>query len=237
MYCKVKGCRYPNFHTTKGHQCGRCKRYGHGVLECIYIDKILNLTNHHKDILPMDKWCKIKDCKYKHFHTTEGHICKYCNTIHKEDECIVFDLDESNVKYGSCYNTDDIKKEFLHLDNVFKTIQLGMGHQIFITKKNGIFKCIYMDPHSWGQYNADFSKKNKQIFDNLIKDLREINSEENKFNVECPICRMNNDSSQVKEILGLEDKCKVCFEKNINIVFLNCKHACVCNTCLDMIKN
>ena len=42
---------------------------------------------------------------------------------------------------------------------------------------------------------------------------------------------------QVEKILGLEDKCKVCFEKNINIVFLKCKHACICDKCLDMIKN
>lgn len=237
MYCKVKGCRYPNFHTTKGHQCGRCKRFGHGVLECNYIDKILNLTNHHKDILPIDKWCKVKDCKYKYFHTTEGHICKYCNTIHTDDDCNVFDLEDSNKRYGSCYNIDDIKKEFLHKDNVFKTVQLGMGHQIFITKRNGIFKCIYMDPHDWGQYNAEFSIKSRKIFDKLIEDLNEIDGDGYQFTVECPICRTSNNNTEIEKIVGLEETCKVCYDKKIDTIFMKCHHACICNTCLDMIKN
>lgn len=34
MFCKVKGCRYPDFHVSSGHHCPNCKQFGHGQFEC-----------------------------------------------------------------------------------------------------------------------------------------------------------------------------------------------------------
>ena len=57
MFCKVDQCRYDNCHTTKGHRCGNCNKYGHGKLECNQISKMLNLQNYYNDILPSNMWC------------------------------------------------------------------------------------------------------------------------------------------------------------------------------------
>ena len=42
-YCKVLFCKYPKNHTTQGHLCMRCKKYGHGEIECknkVLVDKL-----------------------------------------------------------------------------------------------------------------------------------------------------------------------------------------------------
>ena len=39
-YCKVNKCRYSGAHTTSYHQCGTCKSFGHGMIECGNPNKI-----------------------------------------------------------------------------------------------------------------------------------------------------------------------------------------------------
>ena len=34
FYCKVNYCRFADKHTTFGHRCGKCGKYGHGQMEC-----------------------------------------------------------------------------------------------------------------------------------------------------------------------------------------------------------
>lgn len=40
--CMVEECRYNDTHTTRGHKCGRCCNFGHGILmsKCIKKRKI-----------------------------------------------------------------------------------------------------------------------------------------------------------------------------------------------------
>ena len=47
-YCKVSNCRFANTHVTQGHQCGTCKNYGHGVIECDKPYKINILKTDYK---------------------------------------------------------------------------------------------------------------------------------------------------------------------------------------------
>lgn len=86
-YCKVKNCRYPNSHTTYGHLCGFCYKYGHGQFECnsIYLrNKLLK----YDDILPESEWCTFKKCKFKYFHNTEAHHCDKCKKrSHSIEDC------------------------------------------------------------------------------------------------------------------------------------------------------
>lgn len=78
MYCQIKGCRFSHSHTTRGHQCGRCNRLGHGQQECGN-RTLLNLLNQYQsDRLPFYLQCKIKNCKGKWTHTTEAHYCEFC---------------------------------------------------------------------------------------------------------------------------------------------------------------
>lgn len=81
-YCLVRNCRFPDKHLTKGHQCSKCKKFGHGLLECenvLYRDQLLYELNLYIIKFPIDLYCKVKNCLYKHNHTTESHICNLCN--------------------------------------------------------------------------------------------------------------------------------------------------------------
>jgi hypothetical protein len=78
MYCKVLNCNYSSFHTTRSHKCGKCQRYGHGVLECDYFLRVERLKQYFNDELPPEKYCTISDCRYKRFHSIESHQCIHC---------------------------------------------------------------------------------------------------------------------------------------------------------------
>ena len=34
MLCQVEGCRFAQYHKTRGHQCGKCRKFSHGQREC-----------------------------------------------------------------------------------------------------------------------------------------------------------------------------------------------------------
>ena len=88
MSCRVEKCRYPTTHTTKGHKCGTCKKYGHGQQEC-HNEKLKNkLLKYYDDKILYENQCKFGGCKYKKFHTTEGHNCSNCNNyLHAYSTC------------------------------------------------------------------------------------------------------------------------------------------------------
>ena len=51
----------------------------------------------------------------------------------------------------------------------------------------------------------------------------------------CPVCRTVNKLDQCIEINGLSEECKVCLCTEVEILFMGCKHACVCKTCLKLL--
>ena len=57
--------------------------------------------------------------------------------------------------------------------------------------------------------------------------------EEQNINVDCPICKTNNDVNTIdNKIFGLTETCKICMDNDVNILLPICKHACVCDICL-----
>ncbi len=76
MHCNVKSCRYPSSHNTLGHLCGKCSNFGHGITECGNHDLVMNLLINfgHQRLNPKFQ-CQHHGCKYKEFHTSDGHIC------------------------------------------------------------------------------------------------------------------------------------------------------------------
>ena len=82
--CRVKGCRFKNTHTTRGHLCSTCKDYGHGRIEC---GKQHNLYPYYNDILPIPKQCTIEGCRFKIYHTNEAHHCPKCLQNHSITNC------------------------------------------------------------------------------------------------------------------------------------------------------
>ncbi len=50
--------------------------------------------------------------------------------------------------------------------------------------------------------------------------------------VNCPICRtLNTIKIQQKKIKGLEEKCCICMDKNVEVFFQECGHVCICHVC------
>ena len=222
MYCKVEGCRYPNFHTTKGHKCGRCGRCGHGVLECRNISKILELQNYHHEELTPDRWCKFPECNNKRYHSTQSHFCEFCRKNHENvSECVIQNIDNTNSLFNIQIDVDTI---FNNLDNVFATKYIGMGHKLFIREKNGKILTMFMDQDLWGQYGNTPDLNHEPILNRFIDNLQNIGYVDDlleKKYLECPICRTENNKTEILEIKGLSEKCKVCFENDVDKFFLN----------------
>lgn len=87
-YCKVLKCRFPQYHVTMGHKCGKCHRYSHGSIECGNHVYKTNLASSLQDILPENLWCKFGGCVYHKLHTTEGHHCSKCDgRLHSMATC------------------------------------------------------------------------------------------------------------------------------------------------------
>tara|TARA_Y100000992_G_C21243697_1_gene482111 strand:+ start:621 stop:1082 length:462 start_codon:yes stop_codon:yes gene_type:complete len=94
MYCKVKNCRYKYSHTTKGHKCGKCNKYGHGQVECNNENLKNELKEYYGECFSVEDQCSVLNCDYSKYHITEAHECSYCNVIgHAEYECDI------NVNY------------------------------------------------------------------------------------------------------------------------------------------
>lgn len=50
--------------------------------------------------------------------------------------------------------------------------------------------------------------------------------------IQCPICRTENSiTNNQKKIYGLTDKCSICLDNSVEILFEKCSHCCVCNEC------
>lgn len=115
MYCKIKGCRFPNTHTTRGHQCGKCKELGHGQLECGKLNQIHALFNQYgRDKLPFHMQCNVQTCKGKWTHTTDAHFCEECKIRTSTCEhCILISVNLINKQCPICkqYGNIDLSLE------------------------------------------------------------------------------------------------------------------------------
>ena len=85
--CQVIDCRFSSTHVTKGHQCGICKKFGHGQLECGNLTLIKDLKIYDNDNLPEHLRCKRPYCVYPSLHTTSAHKCVLCNGFHSKYNC------------------------------------------------------------------------------------------------------------------------------------------------------
>lgn len=112
-YCKVKECRFNNYHTTKNHICGKCKKNGHGLIECK--NKLLkdNLIIYHDEKMDEEDRCKFIGCDNKDYHTTEGHHCEYCNDrLHSIFTCTKYNNDKyDEIVCPICKKNNKINKK------------------------------------------------------------------------------------------------------------------------------
>jgi hypothetical protein len=86
--CQVKNCRFSNSHVTRGHLCGKCKKYGHGEMECYSFEKRNDLKQYYSDKIPENKRCRFGGCEYKKYHTSDAHHCELClGRSHSKETC------------------------------------------------------------------------------------------------------------------------------------------------------
>lgn len=237
MFCKVKYCRYPNKHTTSAHQCGKCKKYGHGQTECNNIKKINNLKQYCNDILPDNIQCTVIDCNNRHTHTSDSHICSKCNKRHLENECIIQDFNEHSTMYHIIdnFNINFFKSNY---NNHYIKLNIGMGCCLYVKNDNGNLVSLFMHSDSWGQYGPltdDTPIKDAFLLginELDINILKNINISE-YFN--CPLCRTKDKKDNVLKVKGSETKCKICLEEMATLFFPNCNHICCCDDCFKLL--
>ena len=190
-YCRVRNCRFPYSHTTHDHKCGICRRTGHGQIECNNPGMKETLTQYFSEILPSDKWCSICHSKHHTTEAHHCETCgqRNCNSGVFNNDCIIQPIDyyiKDDTYYNSIqpgdidrYSVDVlyyfIQQEFIDFtrdyientqsrldhDGVFCSINIGMGHMIYLTCRRRetelggyIISTIYIDNSRWGQYEG-----------------------------------------------------------------------------------
>ena len=263
MSCKVKYCRFSDFHTTKSHQCGWCGKFGHGQMECGNTELTHDLQQHFHEELPEDKWCEFDYCEHRKYHTTQSHYCKFCKKSHRTiNDCIYKDLEETQ---RFLHNEYDLESKFANDDNFYVVNYVGMGNILVIRKKAGTIQSMYMGQSVWGQYGDTPEMNHTPLYNNFIEGLAGMgpfhhgfgidnnqnqiqnqiqnqnqNQSQNQSHnsqlertVKCPLCRTKNNIKDIITIKGLTETCKVCLVNEIEKCFPACNHACVCASCLE----
>jgi hypothetical protein len=157
VLCKVRGCQYSSTHVTVAHKCGKCGLFGHGKIECHNPEAIKILGNFYLDKIPKDKKCKISGCKYKDRHTTEGHVCHYCdklgikNHTQKCPKSGAKILDEPHFNQKVQAENSNIQPGF-YID-----IFAGMDNYWLARNNNGTLEYLFMHSDSWGQHGEETS--------------------------------------------------------------------------------
>lgn len=155
-FCKVKGCKNANTHTTMGHRCSKCNNYGHGRDVCGTYQSN-HLYNHFKDIIPSNQQCTISGCTHKTLHTTAGHYCNKCN-IYGQHNCFALFQTIDNCSCPQCKP----EKRKTYTTNQLTTMQISMCNGCYAEKCDGFVitnheqSCIFFKKSN-NQYCVDCS--------------------------------------------------------------------------------
>jgi hypothetical protein len=171
-FCKVKNCRYPAYHVTKRHYCGKCFMYGHGQMECNNPILINNLDQYKDDTVGSD-YCTLINCNDPNTHTLLGHCCNYCNEncIHlsqcpKNGKNICDPVNEINDFHMGILNNTTILLNNYNYINKYTFVPAGMGCVWYIRINLNIrqdyenlinFEYLFLDNNSRGQYGKNTS--------------------------------------------------------------------------------
>jgi hypothetical protein len=160
-FCRVQNCRYSTFHVTSAHQCGNCKFFGHGQMECIDQNKKNNLEKYHHEIIDHNDFCKVNNCKFPKTHKTSGHCCLYCgkrdtHMNHCPTNVNTILTDPRDFTCESSIIQIAEKKNIAKGYYIFE--YGGLGSTWFIRNNNGKIEYFFMYSDSWGQYGEDTSE-------------------------------------------------------------------------------
>lgn len=241
--CRVKGCRYKHNHTTGGHECGRCGRFGHGARECRSPGARTHLDKFQGETLPKKMHCRF-DCPFKALHTTDAHRCRSCKQYgHSVPMCATvvfpeetqFFLGENNNRHAYDLLADK------PADSVV-WVNAGMGCSFFYKKKVvGPMEVLFLHSDSQGQYNED----HRPDLDKFIggADNADIRAQflsgwsppSAGIQVKCPLCReISFVEPQQVDVTGLTTECCACMDAKASVYLPKCGHVCLCRDCAEI---
>ena len=235
--CQVKHCRFPHSHTTAGHRCGICGKFGHGQIECNNPGLKAKLQQYHNDKLQcVSDYCQLEGCRHPWSHKTIAHHCGRCNRNHHSSKCIIQPLQTQIARFYDLTSIDKYERFFERNPNGYVISYVGMGCDMYIKLVEGKLMGLFMHHDSWGQYGAEADdtpvlEKFIGSSTNLTESFKDTGS-----SIQCPICRKEQKVSEILEIKGSSEKCCVCLDADVEVYFPNCKHANLCKVCLDEIK-
>ena len=161
MSCKVRGCRFSTTHVTSFHQCGTCRMFGHGQVECNDREAIKQLQNHSHDVLT-ENLCQVENCTHKNKHTTSGHCCPYCG---KRDNAHMKQCpskpgnstDVTTDPTSIAFDPQDYAYELNLPVNTYTYFDAGMGCTWIVRNNRGKLEYFFLHSDSCGQYGEDTS--------------------------------------------------------------------------------
>lgn len=161
----------------------------------------------------MTSYCKVAYCRYPNTHVTKGHKCGNCSTYgHGDAEC---------RRQTSMRNLYSYLEEILPPDKYCKVSDCKYKH-LHTSEAHHCPLCKKRDVHTLSECKEY----------NECEEYKEYNELNKIFNVNCPLCRTNNIIKNPKKIKGLSDKCSICIDNNVEILFTECNHCCICSNCL-----
>ena len=257
--CCVEDCIIPHSHTTPGHKCELCEKYGHGRVECNNELSITYLPKRENGMwkydiydsirMPIELQCTFGKCGYKWSHSTEYHHCSKCNGNHHSSDCLI--LNDVEWKLLNRDEYENVFNDLYHYNNVYVIFYNVQFMFKVIRKKDNKLNIMNLFINSWinNEHLYTFDKfiyGNQELLPNVLVSLsdyilpfsmvdsdidEEYDEEYNENEIKCPVCRKINNRDNILEIKGSGDKCSVCYENQVEQYFPDCKHACVCKEC------
>ena len=157
------------------------------------------------------KYCKVSGCRYAGTHSTLGHKCGQCKSYgHGVIEC----GNITRISDITCHHSKVLPQ------NMWCEKQ-GCGYSMLHTTQTHMclickgFHAMYECPQNNVNNNSSFSKR-----------------------IKCPVCRKMNHFKKFPNIIfGISDKCCICIDRNVDMVFVDCSHACCCTKCFENITS
>lgn len=154
--CLVRGCRFPNTHTSFAHMCGNCGLIGHGRIECIQDRTVRRVIN----TLSSDKWCQMYGCR-----APETHIdrCHRSFMSHLQSN-ILLGTDINDVNMIHLLPTDiKFPDNMRYRQNIYMSVDVGMGCCFYVRRQSpqSPIESLFCHSDEWGQYGEHLDQTNK----------------------------------------------------------------------------
>lgn len=218
-HCEFNTCNDKETHTKEAHHCENCGERNHQWSDCI-----IQSLDYHINMYCEDGSINLRMFDYHNFliNFNNVYLDEYagmgCTLFIRKKNNKVESLFMHSDAWGQ-YNVDDtsIYNKFIQgCDNITEIYRNRIAEQ---DQENMDID----DPHVLYQDAAN-GYDDYDGYDDNINDIK------------CPMCRTEINSRKIREIKGSSDECKVCLDKNVELYFEECEHACVCKDCFSKLQ-